>query len=110
MRSLSWKQIPHLLFSTDVLRSYLSSKPLFPADLVNALQDGEATMISSQFPGNFSAGLDLVNIALQRDSRDVLRLLLPPGAMDAPPADPRYAKQCLPYAAKIMIEIGQAPS
>lgn len=50
-------------------------------------------MLSCRFSaGVFSPGLDLINISLQSDSQDVLRLLLPSDAMEepaAPPLDPR---------------------
>lgn len=45
--------------------------------------------------GSFSAGLDLINISLQADSQEVLRLLLPKDAMESapPPPDPRQQLQ-----------------
>lgn len=57
------------------------------------LLDGEALSLNQRIPGGFSAGLDLLNIALQNDSQDVLRLFLPPEALShapPPPLDMRH--------------------
>eukprot|EP00286_Rhodomonas_abbreviata_P000110 CAMPEP_0181291440 /NCGR_PEP_ID=MMETSP1101-20121128/1967_1 /TAXON_ID=46948 /ORGANISM="Rhodomonas abbreviata, Strain Caron Lab Isolate" /LENGTH=361 /DNA_ID=CAMNT_0023395829 /DNA_START=336 /DNA_END=1418 /DNA_ORIENTATION=+ len=51
------------------------------------LLDGEAATLNQQFPGAFSPGLDLINIALHSASQDVLRLFLPPEAMEPAPVD-----------------------
>jgi len=56
----------------------------------------QVAILSSKCSGGvFSPGLDLINISLQSDSQDVLRLLLPSDAMEQPARDSRQELQVL---------------
>jgi hypothetical protein len=49
----------------------------------------QVALLANKAPGGvFSPGLDLINISLQADSQDVLRLLLPKDAMESAPPPP----------------------
>jgi hypothetical protein len=54
----------------------------------------QVALLAPKAPGGFfSPGLDLINISLQADSQDVLRLLLPKDAMESAPPPPLSRQQ-----------------